>query len=130
MTLYNADTFGLTPIPIKWKVVRGDTATLMVEFFNSDESTYFDATTEWEYVATAFDPKTEEFYELEVQPSSPGGIVNIIATPDITENWGTGIRSSVAELSFDLQVTMPDDTVWTPIAGVITVVGDVTGGSL
>jgi hypothetical protein len=37
----------------------------------------------------------------------------------------------VAELSYDLQVTKSDGTIWTPVIGNIVVIGDVTyGGSL
>jgi hypothetical protein len=36
----------------------------------------------------------------------------------------------VTELAFDLQVTIDGATVWTPVIGTITVLGDVTGGSL
>jgi hypothetical protein len=40
--------------------------------------------------------------------------------------WGSTYRSSVAELMFDLEVTI-DDTVWTPVIGTITVLGDISG---
>lgn len=118
---------GSSPSSIKWDVVRGDTASLLIEFLDDDEVTYFD-TTGWEYTSTVFDPKTSEFYELEVVAGD--GFVTVIATPDITESWGTGITSVVNELRFDLQVVLPDDTTWTPIIGVVKVLGDVTGGSL
>lgn len=118
---------GSSPSSIKWDVVRGDTASLLIEFLDDDEVTYFD-TTGWEYTSTVFDPKTSEFYELEVVADD--GFVTVIATPDITESWGTGITSVVNELRFDLQVVLPDDTTWTPIIGVVKVLGDVTGGSL
>jgi hypothetical protein len=36
----------------------------------------------------------------------------------------------VAELTFDLQVVIENETVWTPVIGTISVIGDVTGGSL
>lgn len=128
MTCCNNNTYiGSSPSTIRWNVVRGDTASLFVEFLDEDEVTVFD-TTGWEYVATAFDPITQEFYELEVEVLSSG--VNIIATPDVTENWGTGIKTIVNELSFDLEVVLPDDTIWSPIIGTIKVLGDVTGGSL
>ncbi len=43
-------------------------------------------------------------------------------------------KSVVAELPFDLQVNIPtagENTIWTPIIGTITVIGDVSpGGSL
>ncbi len=129
MTCCNSSNtnIGSSPSSIKWDVVRGDTASLLIEFLDDDEVTYFD-TTGWEYTSTVFDPKTSEFYELEVTPDD--GFVTVIATPDITESWGTGINPVVNELKFDLQVVLPDDTTWTPIIGVVRVLGDVTGGSL
>jgi hypothetical protein len=118
--------FGADPINIKWNVVRGDTAKLRVEFLEEDEKTFVD-TSGWIFEATAFNPKTESFDDLEV--SSYSGYVEVLAEPDITEFWGTGIISKVAELSFDLQVTISND-VWTPIVGTISVIGDVTGARL
>lgn len=129
MTCCNSSNtnIGSSPASVKWDVVRGDTASLLIEFLDDDEVTYFD-TTGWEYTSTVFDPKTSEFYELEVVADD--GFVTVIATPDITEAWGTGINSVLNELKFDLQVVLPDDTTWTPIIGVVKVLGDVTGGSL
>ena len=123
------DVLGSNPANIKWNVVRGDTATLTVEFLDSNEITYFD-TSDWEYVATAYDSKNDSFDELEVDIASPGGLITITATSDVTFNWGTGVKGKISELSFDLQVTMPDGTVWTPVLGVISVIADVTGGYL
>jgi len=118
--------FGADPINIKWDVVRGDTAKLRVEFLEEDEVTFVD-TDGWQFEATAFNPKTNSFDELEI--STYSGYIEILAEPEVTELWGTGILSRVAELSFDLQVTIVDE-VWTPIVGTISVIGDVTGGSL
>lgn len=120
------DIFGADPLNIKWRVVRGDTAVLRVEFYEPDETTEYDTDT-WEYAASAYDYKGDIIDELEVV--SGAGYVEITATADITKNWGTGYRNKVAELAFDLQVTI-DDVVWTPVIGVISVTGDVTGGSL
>jgi hypothetical protein len=118
--------FGADPVNIKWNVVRGDTAKLRVEFLEEDEKTFVD-TNGWIFEATAFNPKTESFDDLEI--SAYSGYVEVLADPDITEFWGTGILSKVAELSFDLQVTISND-VWTPIVGTISVIGDVTGARL
>lgn len=120
------DIFGADPLNIKWRVVRGDTAVLRVEFYEPDETTEYDTDT-WEYAASAYDYKGDIIDQLEVV--SGAGYVEITATADITKNWGTGYRNRVAELAFDLQVTI-DDVVWTPVIGVISVTGDVTGGSL
>lgn len=120
------DLFGAQPANIKWNVVRGDTATINVEFYQPDETTVYD-TTGWTYLATAYNPKTDTYYTLDVEDL--GASVKITATPLITQDWGTGIGSQVAELKFDLQVTTLDDTVWTPVIGTISVTGDVTGAS-
>ena len=121
------DDFGADPAVIKWNVVRGDTAILEVQFLETDEVTFYD-TEGWEFVATAYNRTNDIFDELEVEVHD--GYVDITAPADITEGWGTGITTKVAELNFDLQVTTPDDTVWTPVIGTIHVLGDVTGGVL
>lgn len=126
MSCYDVDIFGADPALIKWKVVRGDTATLRVEFLENDEKTYFD-TSDWTFAATAYDFKGDVLDELEVLDYN--GYVDIKASPEITEFWGTGFNSTVAELAFDLQVTI-DNMIWTPVIGTITVLGDVTPGSL
>lgn len=121
------DIFGANPAQIKWIIVRGDTSPLRVEFYEDDESTAYD-TSSWEYAASAYDIKGDIIDELIVSPGS--GYVEITAPADITALWGTGYSSVVAELAFDLQVTIDNDTVWTPVIGTISVLGDVTGGSL
>jgi len=123
MTMCGPEIFGADPARIKWNVVRGDTASIRVEFLDNDEVTYFD-TSDWEYVASSYDPKGDIIDELTVTPGN--GYVDIIAGPDLTQYWGTGYGSALAELNFDLQVTI-DDTVWTPVIGNILVIGDVSG---
>lgn len=123
MTMCGPEIFGADPARIKWNVVRGDTASIRVEFLDNDEVTYFD-TSDWEYVASSYDPKGDIIDELTVTPGE--GYVDIIAGPDLTQYWGTGYGSALAELSFDLQVTI-GDTVWTPVIGNILVIGDVSG---
>jgi hypothetical protein len=126
--------FGASPASIQWKVVRGDTATLKVDFFEDDETTAFDCS-DWTYKATAYDTNGDVLDELVVEPLSNS--VTIKAPASLTLNWGSSYKSVVAELPFDLQVIIEstsgfsEDTVWTPIIGTITVLGDVTpGGSL
>lgn len=126
MTLCKPDSFGADPVIIKWNIVRGDTSPLRIEFLEDDEVTFFD-TEGWEFLSTAYDRKTDILDELEVVAHD--GYVDITAPASITENWGTGYSSVVSELMFDLQVKI-DDTVWTPVIGTISVMGDVTGGSL
>jgi hypothetical protein len=120
------EIFGANPANIKWQVVRGDTSSLRIEFFENDELTPFD-TSDWEFASTTYDFRGDVLDELEV--SSGLGYVDITASAEITDFWGTGYSSTVAELAFDLQVTI-DDTIWTPVIGTVTVLGDVTGGSL
>jgi len=120
------EIFGANPANIKWQVVRGDTSSLRIEFFENDEVTPFD-TSDWEFAATTYDFRGDVLDELETDAGN--GYVDITASAEITGFWGTGYSSTVAELAFDLQVTI-DDTIWTPVIGTITVLGDVTGGSL
>lgn len=121
------EPFGADPAQITWNIVRGDTATIVVQFFENDEKTYTD-TSGWTFLATAYDSKTDTFYELDSIESE--GFVRITAQPDITEQWGVGVKSKVAELAFDLQITTNDNIIWTPVIGTINVIGDVTGGVL
>jgi len=118
------NSFGDSPINIKWNIVRGDTAKLRIEFFDNDEVTLTDTST-WEYASSAYDARGDVLDELEVTESE--GYIEIVAPADITVNWGTGSGSVLAELAFDLEITIDDDTVWTPIIGTISVIGDVTG---
>jgi hypothetical protein len=118
---------GADPATIKWQIVRGDTSPLRVEFYDTDEVTLYD-TTGWEFVASAYDFRGDVTDELEI--TAGDGYVEILAPADLTALWGTGYNSVVAELAFDLQVTIDSDTVWTPVIGTISVLGDVTGGSL
>jgi len=117
------DIFGADPVRIKWNVVRGDTASLRVEFLDDDEVTHFDIS-DWTFSSSSYDPKGDIIDELTVTPGN--GYVDIIAGPELTQFWGTGYGSALAELNFDLQVTI-DDTVWTPVIGNILVIGDVSG---
>jgi len=118
------DQFGQKPINLKWNIVRGDTAKLKVEFLENNETTPFD-TEGWEYSSSAYDTRGDFLDELEVVVED--GYIQIVANSEITENWGVGSGAVVAELVFDLEVTI-DDEVWTPILGTIVVAGDVTGG--
>jgi hypothetical protein len=127
MTSCAPEIFGADPANIKWQIVRGDTSPLRVEFYENDEVTPFD-TTNWEFAASAYDFRGDVIDELQV--SAGAGYVEITAPADTTALWGTGYTSTVAELAFDLQVTIDGDTVWTPVLGTITVLGDITGGSL
>jgi len=123
--------FGANPASIQWKVVRGDTAKLSVDFFELDETTGFDCTG-WTYEATTYDSSGDVLDQLVVD--SDGHSVTITAPASLTVNWGSGYKNVVSELPFDLQVNIPavgENTIWTPIIGTITVLGDVTpGGSL
>jgi len=119
------DFFGSDPARITWKVVRGDTAAITVSFLQDNETTAY-TTTGWDFVAIAYNPKTDTEYELETSMTS--NVLTITAPSDITIEWGSTYGSVVAELLFDLQVDTGTQ-IWTPIVGTISVVGDV-GGSL
>jgi hypothetical protein len=126
------EKYGASPANIQWSVVRGDSATLKVEFFEDDETTAYD-TSDWTYRATAYDITGDILDELIT--TAEDGYVEILAPASITENWGgTKYRSVVAELQFDLQVVIEggsgqnSDTVWTPVIGTICVLGDVSPG--
>lgn len=116
------DFIGAEPAQIKWRVVRGDTASLIVQFYQNDETTFYDTST-WTYVATAYESKTDNYDTLDIEENA--GYIKITASPEITSGWGVGQKT--AELSFDVQVTIDGTTVWTPIIGIISVLGDVTG---
>jgi hypothetical protein len=117
--------FGSDPARINWKVVRGDTSSITVSFLQDNEVTPY-TTTGWDFVAVAYNPKTDEEYELETTVSN--STVTVTATSDITTEWGSTYGSTVAELLFDIQVDTGTQ-IWTPVVGTITVIGDV-GGSL
>ena len=126
------EKYGANPVSIQWKIVRGDTATLTVDFLEVDETTSFD-TSNWSYKATVYDPSGDVLDDLEVTATT--GSVTITADSCVTENWGVGYKSVVAELSFDLSVRIGENSsnpvIWTPVLGTICVLGDVTpGGSL
>jgi len=122
---------GANPANVQWNVVRGDTATLNVDFFYADETTKWNTST-WSFKATTYDPSGDVLDELLVTATT--GSVVLTAPASMTLNWGTAYKTVVAELPFDLQAQIPvagEDTVWTALIGTIRVLGDVTpGGSL
>jgi len=123
------EKFGAQPANIQWSVVRGDSATLKIEFFEDDEVTRYD-TSDWTYVATSYDPNGQVLDDLPVIPGA--GYAEIQVPSSTTINWGTSYRSVVAELPFDLQVTIEAgsgegaDTTWTPVIGTICVLGNIS----
>lgn len=127
MTLCSPEIFGSDPVNITWQVVRGDKATIRIEFLEDDEIAYYD-TSGWEYSATTYDFRGDVLDELQILPGA--GYVDVVALPEVTELWGQGYRSAVAELAFDLQVVIDNDTVWTPVLGTIRVLADVSPGRL
>jgi hypothetical protein len=121
------EQYGANPKTIQWNIVRGDTASLRIEFLENDEVTKID-TSEWTYLATVFNSFEGESESLSLTASD--GYVDITATPEQTAAWGLGYSTVVAELPFDLQITT-NEIVWTPVIGTIRVLSDVTpGGSL
>lgn len=123
--------YGTEPINVQWKVVRGNTAILEVDFLEADETTGWD-TDGWTYKATAYDPQGNVLDDLPIE--AEGSSLALVVPASTTDRWGTAYASIVAELQFDVRVTIPGDncdTVWTPIVGTICVIGNVTpGGSL
>lgn len=120
------EKYGATPAHVQWTVVRGDSGTLKIEFLEDDEITYFD-TQDWTYVATSYDAKGDILDDLPVTASA--GYAEIKVPGSLTEFWGTKYTTVVAELPFDLQVTIPqsgEDITWTPVLGTICVLGDIT----
>jgi hypothetical protein len=115
--------FGADPAIIKWTVIRGDSSSIIVDFLENDEVTRYNTST-WTFAASTYDPKTDIIDELITVPGN--GFVEVKITPDMSANWGTGYKSKVADLNFDLQVTM-GSVVWTPVSGTISVLGDVNG---
>jgi hypothetical protein len=124
MNLSSPEIFGADPARIKWQIVRGDTSPLRVEFLQDDEVTYFD-TSDWTFEATTYDPQSDILDSLDVSRGT--GYVDIMAPASLTVNWGAGFKSVVTELTFDLQVTIDGETIWTPLIGTISVIGDITG---
>ena len=124
MSSCEPEIFGADPVTIRWNVVRGDTSTIRVDFLNDDETTSLD-TDGWIFIASAYDRKTDIVDELEVEAFD--GYAIVTAPAEITSLWGTTYGGTVAELSFDLEITI-DETVWTPVIGTISVIGDVSTG--
>lgn len=118
-----ANNYGANPTNIQWTVVRGDTAKLRLDFFEPNQVDLQD-TSLWTYKASAYNPKTLITDILDTVAGE--GYVEIYAQPSITSTWGTGYASIVAELAFDLQVTIDEETVWTPVIGNIVVIPDIT----
>lgn len=123
MTSCGPDIFGADPANIKWVVVRGDTATLRVDFLQNDEETYFDIDG-WSFSASAYDLKTDIIDELTV--TAFDGYVIISIPTETSALWGTTYSGTVAELNFDLKATLDGGEIWTPVIGIISVLGNVT----
>ena len=129
------DQVGASPINIQWKVVRGDTATLKIEFLEDDEVTPIDIS-DWTFTSSSYDASGDTLDELTVEEYT--GYVIITAISDITKLWGVGYRNTVLELPFDLEIVIPSDDsgaiepeiTWTPVIGTIVVLSDVTGTGL
>ena len=129
------DQVGASPINIQWKVVRGDTATLKIEFLEDDELTPIDIS-DWTFVSSSYDSSGDTLDELTVEKYT--GYVIITALSETTKLWGTGYRNTVLELPFDLEIIIPNDEsgaiepeiTWTPVIGTIVVLSDITGTGL
>jgi hypothetical protein len=122
MTNTIPDNFGADPAFVQWKVVRGDTAKIRIEFYQTDGETFYDIST-WTFKSSAYDLKEGGFDVLTVTAGT--GYVDIIAPASLTKTWGLGQSTVVTEMSFDLQVTISSE-IWTPVIGKITVLADVS----
>jgi hypothetical protein len=129
------DQVGASPINIQWKVVRGDTATLRIDFLEDDEVTPVNIST-WTFISSSYDSSGDTLDELIVEKYT--GYVIITALSETTKLWGVGYRNTVLELPFDLEIIIPNDEsgaiepeiTWTPVIGTIVVLSDVTGTGL
>ena len=129
------DQVGASPINIQWKVVRGDTATLRIDFLEDDEVTPINIST-WTFVSSSYDSSGDTLDELTVEKYT--GYVIITALSETTKLWGVGYKNTVLELPFDLEIIIPNDEsgaiepeiTWTPVIGTIVVLSDITGTGL
>ena len=119
-------SIGAEPSNIKWTIVRGDDASATFNWYSDDGVTAKD-TTGWTYLASAYNPKTSTKYTLTV--TSAAGYVTVSIPNATSALWGTGSSNIVAELKFDLQVTISSKK-WTPVIGNIVVYSDITGSAL
>ena len=119
-------TLGSEPQSIKWNIVRGDDASAVFEWYEDDGVTLKN-TTSWTYAASAYDPKTTTKYTLTC--TSGTGNVTVSIPNSMSSAWGTGSSAIVADLIFDLQITI-NSKKWTPVIGNIVVRSDITGSSL
>jgi hypothetical protein len=117
---------GSEPSNIKWTVVRGDDASATFEWYEDDGVTPKN-TSAWSYAASAYNPKTKTKYILTCTAGT--GKVTVDIPSATSALWGTGSSAIVAELNFDLQVTVAGKK-WTPILGNLVVRSDITGSAL
>ena len=80
MPIHNTLAFGADPVTMQWSVVRGDTGTLRVEFYESNEVDFYD-TTGWIFRATAYDQSGNVLDALDCEPGE--GFVDITAYPSV-----------------------------------------------
>jgi hypothetical protein len=127
MTLCAEDVLGSSPVNVKWNIVRGDTATLRIDFLQDDEVTPYNISS-WVIESSVYNPKTGARNDLEITKNS--GWIVVTARADLTAQWGDGFRYRVNELNFDVEVTLADGTVWTPVVGVVSLISDISGARL
>jgi hypothetical protein len=123
----NQPTFaGSIPLPVQWKVVRGDDASIRFMFYQDDGVT-LQNTTGWTYAASAYDLKTSTKYTLTCVPGT--SYVDVSVSSSVSTLWGTGVKPIVNELVFDVQTTV-NGLKTTIVLGSIPVIGDITGATL
>ena len=127
MTICGPEVLGADPANIKWSVVRGDSASLRIEFFEEDGTTK-SSTSGWTALSSTYDYRGDVIDNLDTEIGT--GYVDIIITPETSRLWGAGYRPIAADLGFDLQITTSDGTIWTPVIGSISVIADISGSVL
>ena len=122
-----SSVFGNTPANIKWEINRGDSAELKIQFFESDEVTFWD-TEGWDFVASAYDPVNDAVEELETFLDEDG--IRLRVDSNLSAEWGSGFGKVVLNLPFDLKAIIPGnpENTWTIISGTIVVNADVSSG--
>ena len=127
MTICGPEVLGADPANIKWTIVRGDSASLRIEFFEEDGVTKSDIEG-WTALSSTYDYRGDVIDNLETEVGD--GYIDIFVTPETSRLWGAGYRPIAADLGFDLQITTTDGTIWTPVIGSISVIADISGSIL
>ena len=69
MPIHSSLAFGADPVTMQWSVVRGDTGTLRVEFYEDNEVDYYD-TTGWIFISVRVSQSVSRQNQLMLLPGS------------------------------------------------------------